>query len=210
MTRREWVTGIFLIAVCVGAIFFFRSHLRSNLELSDSNKAKGSLNSPVEIIEYSNFECHSCRDIQPFIDELLRKYPGKVRMVFRHYPSYGTQFSLWSHVAAECAAQKGLFWPYHDKLFENQKEWSISPRPIKYFIQYAAELGIDKVEFEKCLTDESIIRKVREEDDSGLKLGLRVTPSFIINGEIIVGQREFKEKAGPKIESELKRRELSL
>lgn len=207
--RRYLAAGIFIVAIAVGSIFYFRSHIHSNLEATYSNKLKGDPNAPVEIIEYANFECHSCHDIQPFIAEILKKYPGNVKLAFRHYPSYRTQHSFWSHVAAECAAQRGIFWPYHDKLFEHQREWSASPEPWKYFVQYAKELGIDEKDFVQCSTSESIAREVHREDDSGLKLGLKITPSFVVNGQILVGTRAFKETIDSRIQSALEKKGLS-
>ncbi len=205
--RRYIATGIILVSLLTGAVLLLRSQTSSVPGVDETLKIKGPAGAPVEIIEYSNFECHSCRDVQPVIKSLMKKYPKKIRLVFRHYPAYGDQKSLWSHVAAECAAQKGKFWAYHDLLFEYQKVWSVGTEPFKYFVEFAKQIGLNPSEFEKCLTNPEILKRVKEEDASGMKLGFRTTPSFLINGQAVVGSTQFEQKAEKIILKELIKKE---
>ena len=205
MTKRYFATGLILAAILAGSILYFRSLIPVDLSANDSAKMKGNPSAPVEIIEYSNFSCSHCHDVQPFIEMLFEKYPGKIKLSFRHYPAFGEQSSFWAHVAAECAASKGMFWKYHDKLFENQKEWKTGPQPLVYFIRYARELGMDAEDFSDCLSNDAMSQKVRKDDLSGLKSGFKTTPAFIINGEYFVGQKQFEERAENKIIAELEK-----
>ncbi|MBI4970732.1 MAG: thioredoxin domain-containing protein [Candidatus Omnitrophica bacterium] len=206
MSKRYLAIGLLLAAILTGVIFYIRSQKHADFSKADIAKIKGDLAAPIEIIEYSNFACDHCRDVRKFIAQLFQKYPGKIKIVFRHFPAYAEQSSLWAHVAAECAASKGLFWPYYDKLFDNQKEWQTSPQPFVHFIKYAKELGMNPDKFSECLSNELMIKKVREDDRSGLRLGFQTTPSFIIGGEFFVGQRQFEARAEMKIESELRKK----
>lgn len=206
MTKRYLATGLILAALLAGSVLYFRSLIPVDLSANDAAKMKGNPNAPIEIIEYSNFACSHCRDIQPLLKSLLEKYPGKIKIVFRHYPAYMEQSSFWAHVAAECAASKKMFWQYHDKLFENQKEWQVSPTPLVYFIRYARELGMDPESFSDCLANDAMSQKVKKDDMSGIKLGFKTTPAFIINGEYFVGQKQFEDRAENKIIAELSKK----
>lgn len=204
--KRYIAAGIFIVAVLIGIIFYFRSQLPTDYGVPEGLRSKGADTASVVIIEFSNFECHSCADAQPILKEILKKYPGKIKLVFRHYPNMPVQHSLWAHISAECAARKGKFWEYHDLLFEKQKEWALSPDPLAYFIRYAKELGMDPKEFGDCISDEKILMKVRADDREGRSLGIKTTPTFVINGNYVVGIQQFKDRADKIVELELRKR----
>ncbi len=204
--KRYIAAGIFITAVLIGIIFYFRSQMPSDYGIPEGLRSKGPDTASVVIFEFSNFECHSCADSQLYLKEILKKYPEKIKLVFRHYPNIPIQHSLWAHISAECAARKGKFWEYHDKLFENQKEWSVSPDPLAHFLRYAKELGIDPKEFGDCISDERILMAVKQEDREGMNLGIKTTPTFVINGQYVVGIEQFKQRADKIVELELRKR----
>ena len=80
----------------------------------------GPADAPVTIVEFSDYQCPHCRQSQATLKTLLRRYPGKVRLVHRDYPV--PQLHPGAAAAAEaarCAGEQEAFWPYHDLLYAN-------------------------------------------------------------------------------------------
>jgi len=104
---------------------------------------KGSADAPVTIVEFSNFTCPACAMVQPTLKELLAVRESQVRLVFRHFPLGPPHTDGFrAAVAAECAAQQGIFWEMHDILFANAEALSEND-----LLGYAAGLGLDEAAF---------------------------------------------------------------
>ncbi len=88
--------------------------------------AQGADHAPVTLVEYGDFECLSVKQAAPLLKLLLERRPGKLRVVFRHYPLEGVHpHALLAAQAAEAAAAQGRFWQMHDLLFTNQMHLKI-------------------------------------------------------------------------------------
>lgn len=206
--KRNLITGLFLVVCLVGFIFLVRTLKMPDSTPLDLTKTKGNKESPIEIIEYSDFQCPTCSYAQTYVSELLEKYPGKIKLTFRHFPLPTHKHAIKAHVAAECAGQLGGFWPYHDKLFESQAVWSKSKDPNRYFMKFAKELGLDFNLFKNCLLNPETLGQIQAERQAGIDSGVRSTPTFFIQGEAFVGVKPLKAKAELKIDAELKKRGL--
>ena len=84
--------------------------------------------------------------------------------------------------AAECADEQDMFWEYHDGLFENQDKFS-----DEYFYTLAEELGLDTEDFTECLSSGAMTSEVRTDYGHGVTAGVRGTPAFFVNGELVSG-----------------------
>jgi protein-disulfide isomerase len=202
MNIRYIVTGIILtIFLIAGVVFLRKTHgvKRHPERILSESKSKGPADAPVQIIEYSDFQCPACRTAIPTIDEILAAYPGRIRFAFHHFPLPGHPFSPLAHQAAECAADRGKFWEYHDRLYSEQPNWTILSNPTEVFLRYAKEGGLDLDAFAQCLTEDRIRRRIFEERAQGESLQVRSTPTFFINGERLVGPVELKIKGEAKI-----------
>ena len=154
-------------------------------------RIKGPADAPVEIIEYSDFQCPACQRAQQTLHDLWGKYPGKLRMVYKHFPLSGHQWSAVAHQAAECAAEQNRFWDFHDRLFKDQALWAVPENPTAAFIRYAQELGLDLDAFGSCLSNEAVKKRIMDDKQSGLTLKVNSTPTFFVNGERVVGHVEL-------------------
>ena len=119
--------------------------------------------------------------------EIVQKYvaAGQVQLVFWHVLDHGQ--SAQAHQAAECAGQQSpiAFWQMHDTLFERQGElWNLENATL---VAFAGELGLDTASFESCLSDQSVIDKIARMDQERRAAGIRLRPSFDVNGQIIQG-----------------------
>jgi protein-disulfide isomerase len=171
--------------------------------LAQDLKAKGPANAPIEIIEYSDFECPACKLAQGVLTEIDTAYPNKVRLVFRHFPLPVHARAPVAHQAAECAARQNRFWPYHDQLYNEQEKWTTGPGPTLILIQYAKDTGLDLDTFAACITDASVTAEIIKEKREGQALLIHSTPTFFVNGTRFVGAKELKEQGIPYIQKEL-------
>ena len=118
--------------------------------------------------------------LQSYIDS------GKVNLVYKHSAFLG-QESVWAAQAAECAADQGKFWEYHDLLFDKQTGENIGTFTKENLIAYAKELGLDSAKFDPCLQNDETLQRVESDTNEGRQVGVSGTPTFFINGKPLVG-----------------------
>jgi len=159
---------------------------------SDASHALGEANAPVVVVEFSDFECGHCAAFHQSLEDVLRQPGANVRVVFRHFPldsacnpkvpSRVHPEACLAAVAAECAAEQGRFWPYHNLLFDNQQRLG-----REYLIGYAKQLELDTARFSTCLTGDAANGRVERDAKDGALLGIDSTPTVFINGRMIKG-----------------------
>lgn len=155
----------------------------------DDDAIKGDPNAPVTMIEFSDFQCPYCagfyRNTLPQIEE---KYiaAGKVKLVYRDFPLGFHAKAQKAAEAAECADDQGKFWEMHDMIFENQG--AIGVGDLK---GYAENLGLDVDLFNGCLDSRKYEGEVKKDLADASKVGVTGTPTFFINGEMVVGAQPF-------------------
>jgi len=118
---------------------------------------------------------------------------GTVQLVFWHVLDH--RLSAQAHQGAECAGQQSplAFWQMHDIIFERQDElWNLENATL---VSLAEELGLETVVFESCLGDQSIIDKIARMDQQRRDAGIRLRPSFDVNGQIIQGAIPYESFA---------------
>jgi len=160
---------------------------------------KGEVNAPLTIVEFSDFQCSFCRRFwRGTLPRLEKRFirEGKVRFVYRHLAILGPM----SVQAAECAHEQGGFWPYHDRLFERAGPLSFTIARLK---GYARDLGLNGPGFDRCLDSGKHREQVRRETMVGQLLGATGTPTFLINGKLLIGAHRF-ETFGRAIDQELR------
>lgn len=164
-----------------------------------SGNALGSDTAPVELQEFSDFQCPVCgRFANEIAPRLIEEYvnTGKVRFVYRHFAFIGRE-SIRAAQATECAGLQGQFWPFHDKLFASQAGENRGGFGDGRLKQFAGELGLDQARFDRCLDTDETLQKVRADVQEGEGHGINSTPSFIIikgiNGTLIRGLRPYED-----------------
>jgi len=110
-----------------------------------------------------------------------------VRVVFRDFPLNIHQDAQAAAEAANCAAEQGKFWEYHDKLFANQR--ALGRDQLK---QYAVDLGLSGDQFNGCLDGSKYAADVALDLSEGGSLGLTGTPAFFVNGRFLSGAQPFE------------------
>jgi protein-disulfide isomerase len=155
-------------------------------------RSLGNPDAPVVIQAWEDFRCPACaawaQQIKP---RLLNNYispdgeiaGGMVRLEFHHFPltSHG-ETAINAAQASECAADQGMFWPYHDRLFTVTNEGPAG-FTIDRLTNYAGELGLDRNQFSQCLLSQKYFNDVQRSVGQAISMGLDATPSVLINGQ---------------------------
>jgi predicted DsbA family dithiol-disulfide isomerase len=149
--------------------------------------AKGPAGAPIQIVEFSDFECPFCLRAFPTVDQVLKTYGNRVRLVYRHYPLPNHPHARPAAEASACAAEQGKFWEYHDRLFGSPGR--LGPDELK---QHAAELGLDTAKFNTCVDTHKFQKDVDEDIAAADAVGVTGTPAFFINGRSISGAMPFE------------------
>ena len=117
---------------------------------------------------------------------------GEVRFEYRYLP-VGGQESKRAAQAAECAAEQGRFWDYHDVLFENWAGENSGAYGDANLLRFASALGLETDSFDSCLGSGRSARAVEEDVRSAVTLGVRPVPTVLINNRRIEGLRSYVE-----------------
>jgi predicted DsbA family dithiol-disulfide isomerase len=166
--------------------------------------AKGPADAPVTIVEFSDYQCPFCRRAEPTVQEVLSRYEGKVRFVFRHFPldRIHPQARAASEAAA-CADQQGKFWEYHEELFTENAQLDRAGLDA-----IAEKTGLDTAAFKVCMDEGRTKDLVQKDLEAGTEAGVSGTPAFFINGIPLRGalpatdfQRVIDEELAAKAQS---------
>ncbi len=158
--------------------------------LMDDDSVKGDKNAPVTIVEWSDYECPYCVTFyKQTFGQIDKEYieTGKVKFVYRDFPLNFHKNAQKAAEAAECAGEQDKYYEMHDKLFEG----GVS-RGVSSFKQYAKDIGLDTSDFNECLDSGKMASEVRKDMSDGQKAGVRGTPAFIINGQLVSGAQPFE------------------
>ena len=140
----------------------------------------GPEHAPVTVVEYGDFECPTCKQAAPSLQLLLQRFPGQVRLVFRHFPLEEVHpHAVCAAEAAEVAGAQGKFWEMHDLLFQNQLHLKGAQ-----LHGYAERLNLDLARYTAEMDDEIYRQRIREHIDGGRRSGVRGTPGIFLDGVI--------------------------
>lgn len=166
------------------------------LVIAESENSVGPNNAVVTVIEYGDFECPSCLNAFPYVQQFKAEYQDRVRFVFRHFPlsQLNPQMhpnAFIAHRAAQAAANQGKFWEMHDLLYQSQQQWSRSTSGLdvvaaaKMFESFAQQIELNIDQYRTDVESEEVNNLIKQQVASGKKLNITGTPTFFINGEKI-------------------------
>ena len=158
---------------------------KSNVEVPVGDSPLwGDKTAPVTIFEFSDFQCPFCKKGADVMKEVKKKYKGKVKVVFKHFPLPMHKDAPYASEASMCVYEQSpdKFWKFYGIIFENQTK--LSKEDIE---KYAKESGADIAKYKSCVEAKKYEGFIHSEMAFGEKLGIRSTPTFLINGEMVQG-----------------------
>ena len=151
--------------------------------VSARDHLRGSIDAPVIMVEYADFECPYCAQAYPVVKALENQLGDMLAVAFRHFPLATVHpHAQLAAEAAEAAGAQGRFWDMHDTLFENQSR--LAPDDL---VAYASMLQLDVARFAQDVAAHRHAGKIREDFISGVRSGISGTPTFFINGLMHTG-----------------------
>jgi protein-disulfide isomerase len=118
-----------------------------------------------------------CKGLTSLLDQVVEKYPQKVKEVFMNFPVRSHKYAETAARAALAADKQGKFWEFHDKLFQNANQ--LNDEKVR---EIAKELNLNMEQFEKDWQSGESLNKVRSDIDQGSRIGVRGVPAVFING----------------------------
>jgi len=162
-----------------------------------SGNAMGNPDAPVVIDEYSDFGCGHCATFnEGSALQIANEYVSTGQVYFVSHSVGGLLGSATSQKLAEaayCAGDQGKYWEYKDYIFANQLNlYSSANAPVdKYITSFAEAIELELPTFEECLSNRSYKDRVQQDQIDAVQAGINSTPSFLVNGELLIGNRPF-------------------
>jgi protein-disulfide isomerase len=152
--------------------------LRPHIDPSHDH-LRGSDTAAVTLVEYGDYQSPGCMTVAWDLEKLRKRFDGKLRFAFRHFP-IGDSHPLALHAAeaAEAAGAQGRFWEMHDLIYG--RDQGLEPALLR---KLAKGLDLDLERFDSELAGETHLRHVMEDFQSGVDSGVNGTPTFFINEE---------------------------
>lgn len=163
------------------------------VDLTD-RPTEGPVNAPITVVEFADFECPYCArafgDIETLVNET---YKGQVRLIFKNFPLNQHPWATQAAIAAECVRQQNpqAFWTFARYLYGNQAD--IKPETLRQHIEdFATSQKLDTKALDVCMLSPAPERRVTEDMHDGNAVGIRSTPTFLINGIMVAGMPSDK------------------
>lgn len=149
--------------------------------------SRGPADAEVTLVEFTDFHCPFCRQVQPTLTRLLERYGDRVRHVFKDLPLDGLHPNARRAAeAARCANDQGRFWEYRERLFASGNDVS-----DERLTAIARDVGVDLATFTACLADGRHRAAIQRDIEEASRLGADGTPAFFINGRMLSGAQPF-------------------
>ena len=199
-TRKQtnwWVIGLIVsvLLIGIGAIALQQNQNKAKAEPVETSqdKSMGEVDAPVVVVEYGDYQCPACgrfaSTIKPkLVEEFVNS--GQVRFVFRSFQFIGEE-SFWAAEAAECDNEQGKYWEFYEKLYSSQDGENAGAFRKENLEKFAVDLGLQTDTFNECLATGKYTDKVKAETLEAQNLGLRSTPSLLVNGKLVENGSQF-------------------
>ncbi len=156
--------------------------------------AMGEVDAPVVLVSYSDFQCPFCgkfaRDTEP---ELVERFvdTGVLRIEWRDFPYFGPDSEL-AAAAARAAGEQGKFWEFHDAVYALDLPPKSGQLTREKLLELAGGLDLDLDRFETTMNDPATAQAVATDFTEGQQLGVTGTPTFVLNGQPVVGAQPLE------------------
>ena len=190
-----------VVYVTKDAKFIFRGELtdmtvdplaetRSKLHPGNS-PSMGPTDAKITLIEFADFECPSCRQLDRILRDLLSQHP-EIRLVYKDFPLTTIHpWAMTASIAGRCAIQQSpaSFWKIHDIIFDAQD--LITPSNVwDKMSDFANQIGLNAETFRACMANPDTAQEVEKTTTEGHELNITGTPTIFVNGRRIGGPDE--------------------
>ncbi len=199
MNKISWTIFTVLIVGVLSLLVIFSKNTDTNVSKIDTNIAqtansqngnigdhtKGSSDSKVVLIEYGDYRCPGCGEINPTIEAIVDIYKDQIQFIFRNFPLTSIHENAKAAAGAvEAAGLQGKYWEMHDKVYASQSDWEgLSGNDlVDIFSSYASDFKLDTAKFKTDIASTAVNSKITYDQALGNKSKLNSTPTFFLNG----------------------------
>ena len=159
---------------------------RVEITLPPGTPIRGPETAPITVIEFADFQCPYCRSVHPTVERLLLEYQDQIKFAFVDFPLENHKRAVPSSMAARCADDQGQFWDYHQALMVIQGDLSDGDLKAR-----AADVGLNMDQFDACYSSQNYRQTILDSQNAGWTAGITSTPSFLVNGRLIIGAKSY-------------------
>jgi len=161
---------------------------RADVPVPEGEPSKGPVDAPIAMVLFSDYQCPYCKRAEATVDQVLAEYGDKIRLVFRDYPLAFHKRAVPAAIAARCAGQQDQYWPYHDNLIKINGD--LSDEDLR---KRAQDIQLDMEAFTACYDNNEVEPAVQTSIEEASALGVTGTPTFFINGRMMVGAKPYQD-----------------
>ncbi len=151
----------------------------------------GSDSAPIDVTEYSDFECPFCAQFATVQMPVVRSQliaTGRVRWRYRDFPLPTHAYSRYAALAAQCAGEQAKFWDMHDQLFDHHQWAQTGKNPRNLFRDFGKAIGLDLDKYDACMDGQRYAGRIQASVQEGEARGVKGTPTFFVNGRLYEGR----------------------
>jgi protein-disulfide isomerase len=152
---------------------------RAKLDLAGFGPPLGEASAAVTLVEFSDFTCPYCQLMRPVLEKFVAERKGRVKLHFKPFPIESHPNAVEAAQAGEWARAQGIFWTFHDLMFE--RAHFLSPDEL---VGYANELGKDGAGLRAALEAGTYRYQVEGAQAEARLAGLRGTPTLFFDGRM--------------------------
>lgn len=155
-------------------------------EIRSDEAIRGPKDAPLTLVEYSDFECPFCSRGYTTVMDLMKKYNGKIRFIYKHLPlSFHEQamISAQYYEAVRLQDEKKAF-AFHDEIFSNQGKLKNGAAFLDASVK---KVGADLAKVKKDLNSSTVKNRIEADQKEAASFGMQGTPGFLLNGVPVRG-----------------------
>ena len=179
-----------LATVAIAAAGMNIANSQWDADIGELDRVLGNDDAPVTLVEYASFTCgHCARFHADTLPALRERYvdSGVAKLVFRDFPLDG--LALRASMLSHCAAPQQYF-TLVEVLFATQRQWISAPDPLQALGNIGRQAGIGEADFQACMENDALAEQIlRRALAAEERFGISSTPSFVINGETLIGNQ---------------------
>lgn len=158
--------------------------------MAEVGHTSGPIDAPLVLVVFADFECPFCgKFATSVLPHLQATYKDDLRIVYRHWTLSYHRFAYPAAMAAECAADQGKFFEFHDAVYRQQDSLGLKP-----FEQFAIGAGVaDTSRWRECVRTAAGAGSISQDSAAAYRLGAFGTPAVLLNGFLFRGAPSVAE-----------------
>ena len=204
--------AVFLITVFVSGGYFYKkqqSEKQSQIVeenasslVRDYSQTLGSDDAKVQIVEFFDPACETCKEFYTFVKDMMEANPGKIQLVMRYAPFHeGADYNV---KILEAARKQGKYWETLEAMYAGQSTWASHDNPQPELVwQFLADIGLDMDQLRSDMDDPEIAIIIKQDLADAEALNVTKTPEFFVNGKPLpsFGYKQLEELVESEIQA---------